>query len=119
MAAIHILAGDTAGFYTAVVHAAAPVGLNEAGVTWADAIQASGRATTVMRVGDGAGQITPAEASDIASGAVIEVTFSWGVDPAWTPEQRQTDLEFRAAQSVAEQIDRYQRELRFFGATTA
>lgn len=119
MARIHILSGGTNNTYQVVVHAPAPAGNNGAGVPWADAIKNSGRAITIMPIGNGAGQISQSESNSIAAGTVIEGTFVWGDDPSWTMQQRTTDLNLRASQLVAELLDQYQRELRFFGQTVA
>ena len=119
MARIHVLSGGTNNVYQAVVHANTPAGNNSAGTPWADAIKNSGRATTVMEIGNGPGQISQSESNNIAAGTVIEGTFAWGDDPAWTTQQRVSDLNLRASQLVTELLDQYQRELRFFGATVA
>lgn len=117
MAAIHILSGNGGNVYTAVVHATTPAGNNVAGVPWATALANSGLNTTVMTIGTGAGQITSAEAAQIASGALFEVTIAWENDPRWTNAQRQADLDLRTRQAVAEKQAELANRLRLFGAT--
>ncbi len=119
MAKIHVLTGSTNNLYTVVVHAATPVGNNGAGVSWADAIKNSGRAVSVMTVGNGPGQIATAEMNQVTAGSVIEAVFQWGDDPAWTNTERQADLDLRASQLVSELLARYQGELKYFGFTRA
>ena len=116
---MHILQQVGLNLYDVVVHAPAPGGSNSAGVAWATAIQNSGLATTQMTVGNGAGQITQAEANQIASGSVIEAPFQWGDDPAWSDVQRTADLDVRASQAVAEASADLQRRLKFFGKLVA
>jgi hypothetical protein len=116
MARIHILTGSTGGVYTAVVHTATPAGNNVANVLWSDALKNSGRAVTVMTVGNGAGQISQAEANQIAAGTLIEGVFQWGDNAAWSNAERQADLNIRANQLIAEMLAQYQMELRLFGA---
>lgn len=116
MSAIHVLGGNGSSFRV-VVHINAPAGNNAAGTAWADAIKNSGRAKTVMTVGAGAGQITQAEADQIAAGTVVEGAFIWGDDPTWTNAQRQADVDLRATQLAAELLARIQADLKYFGYT--
>jgi hypothetical protein len=117
MAKIHVLTGGGGNLFTVAVHATTPAGNNSAGVSWASAIQNSGRATSILTVGNGAGQIQTNEMNQITSGAIIEGSFQWGDDPTWTTQQRLDDLDLRANQLVAELLDRYARELKYFGFT--
>lgn len=117
MSKIHVLEGGINGIYQAVVHVATPVGNNEASVSWADAIKNSGRAQTVMTVGNGSGQITSNEANQVNNGAIIEGVFSWQDDPSWTVAQRIADLDVRAQQMADDLLRRYEAELRYFGFT--
>lgn len=117
MAKIHVLSGDSNNLYTVVVHATAPSGSNLAGVLWSDAIKNSGRAKTILTVGNGAGQITQSEMNQITSGALIEAVLHWGDDPTWTNAQRVVDLDLRATQLTTELLDRYNAELKYFGFT--
>jgi hypothetical protein len=117
MAKIHVLAGAGPNLYTVVVHATTPVGNNSAGIAWSDAIKNSGRATSILTVGTGAGQILNAEMNQITGGTLIEGSFAWGDDPAWSNAERQADLDLRATQLVAELLARYQQDLKYFGFT--
>lgn len=115
MSRLHILEQVGVNLYNVVVHAPSPAGTNSAGVLWATAIQNAGLAVTQMTVGNGPGQITQAEANQIANGSVIEAPFQWGDDPNWNDMERTADLDVRAAQAVAEVAADLQRRLKYFG----
>lgn len=117
MAKIHILAGGGNNVYTAVIHAAVPAANNTAGTPWSDALKNSGMATTVMTVGNGPGQISNNEATNIANGALFEAVIQWQNDPNWTTQQRAADLDQRASDAVAEKQAELQAKLALFGAT--
>lgn len=119
MAKIHVLEGVGHTLFTVAVHANTPAGLNSAGVLWSDAIKNSGRATSILTVGTGSGQILQNEMNSIANGTIIEGSFQWGDDPAWNNTQRQADLDLRAEQLVTELLARYAQELKYFGFTRA
>lgn len=119
MAKIHVLTGGGPNVFTVVVHADTPTGNNVAGMPWTDVIKNSGRATSQLTVGTGPGQIQNNEMNAITNGTIIEGSFQWGDDPTWTNAQRQADLDLRATQLVTELIDRYQRDLKYFGFTRA
>lgn len=119
MAKIHVLAGGQNGVYTVAVHATTPVGNNSAGVSWAQAVQASGRATSILTVGNGAGQIGNAEMNQITAGTIIEGVMQWQDVPGATPAELQADLDLRATQLVNELLARYAVELKYFGFTRA
>lgn len=116
MAQIHILGGGN-NTYQIVVHATTPVGTNDAGVLWTEAIKNSGKAKSILTVGNGAGQITNNEMNQVTAGTIVEATTIWQDDPLWTQAQRDADLSLRAAQAVAEVIANLQAELKFFGKT--
>ena len=117
MSNIHVLAGAGLNRYTVVVHVATPAGNNAAGVPWSTAIVNAKRNTTVLLTGNGVGQITAAEAAQVAAGTVLEGSFDWGDDPAWTNGQRIADLDTRAAQLAAELLGRTGADLKYFGFT--
>jgi hypothetical protein len=119
MSKIHVLAGGINNVYTVAVHAPTPAGNNGAGVPWTTAVQNSGRNTSVLSVGNAAGQIAQNEMNQITSGTVIEGVMQWGDDPTWTNQQRLDDLDLRATQLTTELLARYQAELRYFGFTRA
>lgn len=119
MSKIHVLQGAGPNLYQVVIHAPAPVGNNDAGVSWATAISNSGHNTSVMPVGNGPGQISQAELNQIQSGSVIEGTFVWQNDLTWTPTERAADLDLRATQLAADLSANYLANLRLFGMTRA
>lgn len=117
MAKIHILRGSGNNIYTVAVHATVPVANNAAGVPWSDCIKNAGLATTIMTVGNGAGQITQSEANQIAAGTVIESSFVYQDDPTRTTAERLADIDIRAQQSVDTLLSRLAEELKLFGLT--
>jgi hypothetical protein len=70
-----------------------------------------------MPVGNGPGQITQSELNQVQAGTVIEGTFPWQDNPAWTDQERADDLTLRANQMTAELLASYQQDLKFFGRT--
>jgi hypothetical protein len=117
MAKIHVLAGGSNNVYTVVVHAPTPAGSNAAGVLWSDALKNSGRAKSILTVGNGPGQITQAEMNQVTSGSLIEGNFQWGDDPNWDNATRQSDLDLRATQLTNDLLAQYGAELKYFGFT--
>lgn len=117
MAKIHVLSGSGNNVFTVVVHATTPVGNNSAGTAWTDAVKNSGNATSILTVGTGPGQIVQNEMNQITNGTLIEGSFQWGDDPAWSNAERQADLDLRASQLVAELLAQYAQELKYFGFT--
>lgn len=117
MAKIHVLRRSGHHTFTVAVHVAVPNGNNAAGTAWSDAIKNSGRATSIMEVGNGAGQITQAEMDQITAGTVVEGVFQWGDNSAWTNPQRLADLDLRADQLASELLARLADELQYFGFT--
>jgi hypothetical protein len=120
MAKIHILDGSN-GTFQAVIHAPAPTGSNDAGVSWATAIAGTGRNRTVMTVGNGAGQITNAESNAIVAGTTIEAVVPFqdnpDNDPAWDATKRGVYLLLIGNRALGELTEQYRRDLRLFGAT--
>ena len=117
MARMHILQQTAANRYDVVVHATTPVGNNDAGVSFATAMVNAGLATTRMATGNGPGQITTAEGNLVANGSLIETSFPWDDNPAWTNAERLADLNIRATQAVAAVITDYSARLKQFGRT--
>lgn len=112
MSRMHILEKGGGNVYTVVVHAPMPAGNNLAGVSWATASVNAGLQQSSMALGNGPGQISNSENNDVANGTLIEATFPWGDNPAWTPAERAADLAIRAQQAVdavtQDRIDRLQ-----------
>lgn len=119
MARLHIREQTGVNTYNVVVHSPTPVGNNSAGVAWSAAIVASSAPVTQMSIGNGSGQITNAEANQVAAGTVLETAFQWQDDPTWTTQQRTDDLNLRATQAVADATTLFQARLKFFGLTVA
>lgn len=114
MADLHVLGGVGRNTFAVVVHTLTPDGTNDAGVPWPLAIVAAGRATTSMSIGDGPGQISEAEAAEIAAGKVVETAFQWERSDD-IARKRHDDLDSRAGKAAAESIAGLQDQLRFFG----
>jgi hypothetical protein len=119
MARIHVLQRTGLNTYDCVVHSPTPAGNNSAGVAWATALVNSGLNVTRLETGTGPGQITSAEAAQVAAGTVIETSFTWEDNPAFTNSQRLADLSTRADQAVAAALAARGDQLKFFGATVA
>lgn len=118
MAKIHVLEGSaTTHQFTIVVHAPAPVGINAAGVAWATAIANSGHNTSILPVGNAAGQITQAELNQIQAGSVIEVVSTYWDDVTLTQAQRLAALDALATRTANDLVQRYQDQLQYFGLT--
>ena len=79
MAKVHCLKTG-GGATTSVIHYLTPAGSNSASITWANAIVASGNNKTILTTGTGVGQISSAEAAQIAAGEVIEVITDLQID---------------------------------------
>jgi hypothetical protein len=119
MSKLHVLEQLGLNRYRIVVHQATPVGSNSAGVSWATAIVNSGRATSVMPAGSGAGQIESAELTAVQNGTTLEGVFEFQDDPAWSTAQRNAALDAAAAQTIAELQSRLAFDLKFFGFVRA
>lgn len=119
MPRLHI--GEANGFntYSVNVHTPTPAGVNAAGVSWAEAIRNSGNNVSAMTVGNGPGQISNSENTQVLNGSVYEASFTWGNNPTWTDQQRTDDLNVRAAQAVEQKLAELQGRLMFFGMTVA
>lgn len=114
---IHILTGGAQNIYTAVVHTATPAGNNLAGVSWKDALKASGLNVSIMPIGVGAGQMSVQESNQLQSGDIFESVILWQNDPNWNPAQRNADLDTRAAQASAAKLIELQSQLSLYGMT--
>jgi len=119
MARLHIREQTGPNIYNVIVHSPTPAGNNSAGVAWVAANLASNVSVTQMSIGNGVGQITNAEANQVAAGTVMETAFQWGDDPAWTNAERLADLEIRAAQAVNDAVMTMQARLKQFGRSVA
>lgn len=114
MSAIHLLTNG-GGAYNVVIHIATPVGNNSAGFLWSDCIKNSGRNSTSLSVGTGPGQITQAEADQIAAGTLIEASMQWGDDPSLSNAQRLAALDVAASHLSSDVLARYAADLKYFG----
>lgn len=116
---LHIMMSDGGNRYTVVCHADTPTGNNSAGVAWSTALKNALNPATVMSIGSGAGQITTAESNNVANGSVIEVTFQFDDNPAWTSQERTAQLNAIAADAVTRTQNELAAKLKWFGATVA
>jgi hypothetical protein len=118
MANMHVLAmdGSTA---RVLLHVAAPVGNNAAGIPWATAIVRSGMGgTTALPDGDGTGgTISAAEKAQILIGAVVEVEGAIIPDSASTNSERQQYIDRVIAQATTEVQERVRLRFRYYGMT--
>lgn len=113
MSRLHILANKQCA-----LHEPVPAGNNAAGVPWRTALINSGMGgTSVMTVGNGAGQISSAEMAQIASGELREVVFTFENNPAWTAAQRNAAMDAQIDNVSRETQTDMVQSLRMFGAT--
>lgn len=117
MARIHVLQSVGPNLYQVVVHDTTPAGNNSAGISWATAIQNAGLATSVMTLGNGAGQIAQNELNQVQAGTTLEGVFTFQDDPSWNAATRNANLDAVANQTLAELQTRYASLLKWFGAT--
>lgn len=126
MPRIHVLAQSGANNYAIVVHAPVPNQANSAGTNWRAALVNAGLAKTVMTVGETLpgglpepGRITQQEADDIAAGAVVEATFVWTDNAAWSDAQRVANLEAQATARVNDVLGSLAARLKYYGFVVA
>lgn len=119
MSKLHVLTGDGGNNYTVVAHASTPVGNNSAGIAWNTAVANALKPQTVMTVGPGAGQISAAEANQVASGDVLEIQFQFTDNPSWDSNTRTTQLGLIADGAVTRVTNDYAAKLKWFGVVVA
>lgn len=119
MSRIHIQTGSASNRFEAVCHAPTPAGNNAAAVPWKTAIANSGPPVTSMVIGNGAGQISTAEANQVAGGDVIEVRFQFDDNPLDDSATRSANLNAIASDAVARAISEMQARLKYFGKDIA
>jgi hypothetical protein len=116
MSKIHVLEGSTVG-YQAIIHFAVPAGNNAVGNTWKSCIAASGGTkSTAMSIGNGVGQITQAEADQIAAGDVLEVSTTIGRKANGSAPTSQDITTLVDAVITQTQLD-YAARLQYYGYT--
>lgn len=119
MARLHIQQGDGGNQFTVVCHADTPAGNNSAGVAWATAVKNALAPVTSMSIGSGSGQISTAESNGVANGTVLETSFTFTDNPAWTTQERTAQLNLIAADAVTRTQNELAAKLKWFGATVA
>jgi hypothetical protein len=72
MSKIHILEGQGAGVFHAVIHFATPAGNNSSGMAWSDVLTVAGRNVSVLPTGNLPGQITAADLALVTAGTLVE-----------------------------------------------
>lgn len=113
------MTGNGTNTFTVVAHAPTPAGNNSAGVSWVTALANGIKPVTRMTIGNGSGQITSAEAADVAAGNVIETSFQFDDDPNWSAPTRTTQLGLIATDAVARAQTELGAKLKWFGAVVA
>lgn len=114
MSNFHVLSGGN-NLYNVAIHVATPAGNNSAGVAWPTCLINSGMNKTRMTVGTGAGQISTSEKAAVDAGTVIEISYQWQDDPAWTTQQRIDDITARTSQASAERLSQLGSQLKYYG----
>ena len=118
MSDMHVLSGHDSD-WDVVMHFPVPDANNDVGVSYADAIVASGiGGVTRMTEGTGPGQIVPAEKALIEAGQVYEHRKDFLVESGGTSTAnlRATLRDFYAKEK-AHQVARIRESLRYFGHT--
>ena len=116
---MHVLAG-VGGTFKVVMHEPTPAGNNSAGFPWSQAIVESGKARSMLRVGNPAtipGTITQSELDSIQAGTTLEASFNFTPNPNHTPAQMQAALDVEGAAAISDMINRYAVELKWYGLT--
>ncbi len=127
MADIHILQKGADGQHRLVFHFPVAVGDNDvpagAGgtITWREAVVAAlgGSPTSLLPAGDGSkGTVSAAEAAQIASGEVVERSYSYPVDSGGTTDaERAASIRAFYTQKKAQATVEIAAKLGYFGAT--
>ncbi len=118
MARIHVTTTDASSGNTVLVfHFPVPATPNLGGLSYRDALKASGRATTILPAGNGqGGTLTNTEATNIANGIVYEHVVQFQPDP-FAADGLAAQVDALYAQTEAEVLGRLQPELRYYGLT--
>lgn len=117
MSTLHVLENTgQPNLYRIILHQATPAGNNSAGVTWVSALANFG-VKTRMLIGTGPGQITSAEAADVAAGITLEGEFFFQDNPADNAAARNAALDAHATRYLAELQAAIAVKLKWFGAT--
>lgn len=119
MSRLHIMTGNGGNTFNVVCHSTTPAGNNSAGVPWITALKNALNPVTKMPIGVGPGQITSAEATDVAAGNVIEASFQFDDDPNWSAGTRTAQLNLIASDAVTRTQNELAARLKWFGATVA
>jgi hypothetical protein len=119
MPRMHIMTGNGLNTFNVVCHSPTPAGNNSAGISWVTAIANGLKPVTRMAIGNGSGQITSVEATDIAAGNVIETAFQFDDDPNWSAPTRTTQLNLIAGDAVTRSQNELAAKLKWFGAVVA
>lgn len=120
MPKIHILEQTSANVYRAVAHFAMPTGNNSMGTSWQNCWLASfgaGAPATALTVGNTVGKISQSEANQVASGALIEIVFFFGDDPALDTAGRQSQMNLFADRAIDEFKTAFAERFKFYGYT--
>jgi len=101
------------------MHFPVPVGNNAVGVSYKEALFNSGQAGgTVLPVGEGAGQITQAELTEIEAGDVLEHVVDYPTESGGSSSaEREATLRAFYLQEQARVCEEQQEVLKFFGYT--
>lgn len=111
MSRLHILARGQC-----VLHEPVPVGNNAAGVPWRTALVASGMGgTSILSTGANPWQNTTEEAAQIASGEVLEISFTVELKPGMSTAERNAAMDAQIANLSREKQAEIAQALRFFG----
>lgn len=110
------MTGNGGNTFNVVCHSPTPAGNNSAGTSWVNALKNGIKPVTSMSIGNGSGQISSAEATDVAAGNVIEASFQFDDDPTWDAGTRTAQLNAIASDAVTRVQTELGAKLKWFGA---
>lgn len=114
MAKLHAFTGDSSGNCHVIIHIPMAVGNNAVGRSWKSCWVATGRNTTSMVEGTGAGQISAVEKAAIVAGDVIELS---AVVPLNIVLQGEAAVNVFADALAASRLSSLAGELNYYGWT--
>lgn len=122
MPSVHVLENAGGNNFRCLLHTAIPTGNNAVGTPWKTCFLAMflpNTPTTLLSVGNGAGQITQNEANQVASGDLMEFDFVFTDDPALSTADRNALIDAVATSVRTNKLAELQARLKYYGYTRA
>ena len=113
MSKVHALEVEGQGIARCILHTPVPTGNNTVGKSWKNCLLNSGRSgSTILPEGDGAGQITLAQKTQVLSGDVIELPVNININSIQLTPQAISDY---ADALIVEEVAKLKASLKYFG----